>query len=191
MPLTRSYCSECGSLVVVRDVMGHTRTVCPACETVFYSNPLPVAASIVLNDKREVLLVRRKQDPYRGEWCLPMGFAEVGETIADAALRELAEETGIEARVYCLIDADSFESESYGDLLIVTFEMEKTGGEERPGDDAEDVRYFPLDRRPALPFDSNEKALRTCAQLHVEGWAIRDSFAGLDAPVSGGVRQRI
>jgi ADP-ribose pyrophosphatase YjhB (NUDIX family) len=181
MPVKPNYCAKCGHAVVTRVVDGRARLVCPACDTVFYENPLPVAASIVLNDHREVLLVKRRREPQRGKWCLPMGFAELGETIGEAAVRELREETGVDAQVMRLLDVDSIESSHYGDLLIVTFELRKLGGGERPGDDAEEVRYFPIDQPPALAFTSNEKALRTCAAAHAEGWAIRDSFGRLQA----------
>ncbi len=65
---------------------------CPACETFFYENPLPVVSAILESD-RHVALVKRKNEPCKGEWCLPSGFAESGESIEDAALRELEEET--------------------------------------------------------------------------------------------------
>ena len=181
MPIKPSYCARCGQAVVTQVVDDRPRLVCPACETIFYENPLPVAASVVLNDRREVLLVKRRREPHQGMWCLPMGFAELSETIAAAALRELEEETGVEGRVLRLIDADSIESSHYGDLLIVTFEMQKIGGTEQPGDDAEETRYFPIEQHPPLAFSSNEKALRACAAAHEEGWAIQDSFVTLQA----------
>lgn len=179
MPLKPRFCSQCGAPVDVRHVNGRSRLVCSACDQVFYENPLPVAAALVLNAHREVLLVRRAHEPHQGSWCLPMGFAEIGETIAQAALRELREEAGIEARVLRLIDADSYDSSHYGDLLIVTFELEKTGGRERAGDDASAARYYPIGRHPPLAFSSNEKALRLCATLHLEDWEIQDSFRTL------------
>lgn len=181
MPLTPKYCSQCGQAVATRVVADRPRIICPACDTVFYENPLPVAASVVLNQRRQVLLVKRKRQPHEGKWCLPMGFAELGETIAEAAVRELREETGIQGRTVRLLDADSVNSGHYGDLLIVTFEMKKIRGRERPGDDAEDVRYFPIGQHPPLAFSSNEKALRACAGAHLEGWAIQDSFVTLQA----------
>jgi len=130
----------------------------------------------VLDDGRRVLLVKRKYPPNQGMWCLPIGFAELGETIAEAALRELHEETGITGRVSQLIDADSWMSDFYGDLLVVTFEVDKIAGTETPGDDAEEVGYFPIDQLPPLAFPSNERAISICAALHEEGWAIQDSF---------------
>ena len=181
MPVRPSYCARCGQAVVTRVVDERPRVVCPACEAVFYENPLPVAASVVLNQRREVLLVKRRHEPYQGMWCLPMGFAELGETITAAALRELKEETGIEAHVLRLLDADSLESSHYGDLLIVTFEMQKLRGHEQPGDDAEEVRYFPIEEHPPLAFSSNRKALRACTAAHEEAWAIQDSFRTLQS----------
>ena len=155
------------------------RDVCSACGTIFYQNPLPAAAALVLDDIRRVLLVKRKFPPNEGMWCLPIGFAELGETIAEAALRELLEETAVTGRTVRLIDADSWPSTFYGDLLVVTFEVEKILGLETPGDDAEEVDYFPIDRLPPLAFPSNEKAIRLCADLHREEWAIHDSFQRL------------
>ena len=176
MPLTAKYCSRCAAPLTTRVVEDRSREVCPNCGTVFYRNPLPVAASVVLNEDREVLLVKRKRDPHKGMWCLPIGFAEMNETIAQAAQRELKEETGVEGQVLRLIDADSFDSDHYGDLLIVSFEMQKVGGTELAGDDAEAVSYFPLNWLPKLAFSSNDKALKACAAAYEEQWAIEDSF---------------
>jgi len=141
---------------------------------------LPAAAALVLDYDRRVLLVKRGILPNKGMWCLPIGFAETGETIAQAALRELHEEAGIGGRVARLIDADSWSSSFYGDLLVVTFEVEKVSGDETPGDDADDVSYFPIDQLPPLAFPSNEKAIRLCADLHQDDWAIHDSFHRLE-----------
>ncbi len=163
----------------MQTVADRPREVCSVCGVIFYQNPLPAAAALVLDDDRRVLLVRRRIAPNQGMWCLPIGFAEMGETIAQAALRELREETGVVGRVYRLIDADSWSSTFYGDLLVVTFEVEKISGTETAGDDAEEVSYFPIDELPPLAFPSNEKAIRLCGDLHQDEWAIHDSFRRL------------
>ena len=160
------------------------RDVCSVCGTVLYQNPLPAAGALVLDDQRRVLLVKRKFPPAEGMWCLPIGFAEMGETIAEAALRELLEETGVTGRALRLIDVDSSHGEFYGDVLVVTFEVQKLLGMERPGDDAAEVEYFPLDQLPPLAFPHNEKAIRLCADLHGDEWAIHDSFRHLEEGVA-------
>ncbi|UCF35231.1 MAG: NUDIX domain-containing protein [Phycisphaerales bacterium] len=181
MPLNANFCARCGGLIEIRVVGDRPREVCKNCGQVFYRNPLPVACSVVLNESREVLLVKRKREPLKWMWCLPIGFAETGETIGQAARRELLEETGLEGRIVRLLDADSVESDFYGDLLIVTFEQKTVGGTERAGDDAEAIAYFPLNKLPPLAFSSNEKALRFCEEIHREAWAIQDSFESLQA----------
>ena len=181
MSLTSRYCSQCGGEIVTRTVDDRSREVCAECGKVFYRNPLPVAASVVLNRDREVLLVKRKNEPKKGMWCLPIGFAELGESIADAARRELHEETGVEGMVLRLLDVDSYGSDFYGDLLIVTFELAKTGGAVCAGDDAEEVAYYSLDRLPTLAFSSNDKALAACIEAYRDTWAIQDSFQHLES----------
>jgi 8-oxo-dGTP diphosphatase len=163
----------------VQPVGDRPREVCSVCGEIFYQNPLPAAAALVLDDERRVLLVKRGIAPNKGDWCLPIGFAETDETIAQAALRELREETGVVGRVLRLIDADSWKGAYYGELLVVTFEVEKVSGTETPGDDADALAYFAIDQLPPLAFPSNEKAIRLCGDLHRDDWAISDSFHNL------------
>lgn len=177
--MSRRYCENCGTKVTSVELDGRSREVCGNCGEVFYSNPLPVAAAVVLNDDREVLLVRRRHEPHRGMWCLPTGFAELGETIDEAALRELREETGVVGKVHRLLTARSVPDDYYGDLLFICFEVERTGGDESPADDAEALAYFPLAALPDLAFEAHTEAVRVCETLHREPWAIQDSFVRL------------
>jgi 8-oxo-dGTP diphosphatase len=185
--VTARFCADCGGPIEVRREEGRVRETCASCGYVYYHNPLPVAANVVLNTDREVLLVKRAREPNQGMWCLPMGFAEIDESIGEAAARELEEEAGITGEVVTLLHADSYHSAFYGDLLIVSFEVVKTGGVERAGDDAEDVGYFPLDDLPPLAFRSNQQAIDACVGLHRDEWRIQDSFHavqhGQDVPL--------
>ena len=155
------YCPRCAAELCRRPFEGRPRQVCPGCGHVAYRNPLPVAAALVVGRRGEVLLVQRGRQPYAGSWCLPMGFAELGETIEQAALRELLEEAGVEGEVTELLDASSMVSEMYGDLLVVTFLVRQVGqGRGRAGDDAQAVGWFDPASLPPLPFSSNRRALR-------------------------------
>lgn len=173
---TRTYCYFCGAELKEEFIEGRLRQVCSLCNKIHYENPLPVASVILPNHKREVLLVRRAHEPYKDMWCFPIGFAEVGESIEDAALRELKEETGVEGKIIQLVDVSSHINPVYGELLVVTFEAEKVAGSERPGDDAKDCRYFPIDNLPKLAFDSQEKAAKTYRELKKDLWKIQDSL---------------
>ena len=174
-PDKRIYCPYCSQELQTKAEHDVLRDYCGHCNKFFYDNPLPVVSSIVVNE-RKVLLIKRKIEPNKGEWCLPMGFAETGESIEAAALRELQEETGIFGKITDLVDVVSGYSKMYGDLIFITFEVERIGGKIDPGDDAEDARYFTFDQMPKLPYASNTRAISAYLNSKQEYWAIIDSF---------------
>ncbi len=179
MKQKRIFCSYCGNSVVNKEQDGKIREYCPKCNAFYYENPLPVASTIVVNQLREVLLVKRKKDPYKGMWCLPIGFAESGEEVHEAALRELREEAGIEGRIVRLIDVDTVENYYYGSLAIVTYEVEMTGGTVCPGDDAVEAKYFQISDLPNLAWESNKKAIHLYIENYKDTWEMIDSFKRL------------
>ena len=71
------FCSKCGGSIAEQIIGDRPREVCSACGTIFYQNPLPAAAALVLDNQRQVLLVKRKFEPNKGMWCLPIGFAQI------------------------------------------------------------------------------------------------------------------
>jgi len=169
------FCNFCGKRLGTNVFEEKERQVCENCSEVYYENPLPVASVILSNKDREVLLVKRANEPFRSMWCFPIGFAETGESIEGAALRELREEAGIDGKVIQLIDVSSHRNPLYGELLVVTFEAEKVGGIEVAGDDASDCRYFPIMNLPKLAFDSQERAIQKYVELKKDLWNIHDS----------------
>lgn len=171
----KKYCNFCGKELVSELLDEKERQVCKNCREIIYENPLPVASVILPNKARETLLVKRANEPFKGMWCLPVGFAETGESIEEAALRELKEETGITGKIVQLVDVCSHTNPLYGELLIVTFEAEKLSGTEKAGDDASDCRYFPIMNLPKLAFDSQEKAVQKYVELKKDLWNIYDS----------------
>ena len=89
------HCRQCGSTVAYRmpDDDNRERAVCPTCTTIHYENPLNVVGTLPVWGE-QVLLCRRAIEPRHGLWTLPAGFMELGETVADGALRETVEEAG-------------------------------------------------------------------------------------------------
>ncbi len=179
MPVKRNYCLRCGATIVSKRVDGVNREYCPTCDTVFYDNPLPVVSSVVVNKKREVLLVLRDREPQESQWCLPSGFVEMNESIEEAVLRELHEETGLTGKVIRLLDTVSYRNEFYGDLIWISFEVQRTGGKVVAGDDARDARYLPITKLLDLAFPPNEAAIRRYRDYYQELWKMQDSFESL------------
>ncbi len=172
----RIFCPYCGGKIIKKKEGDVLREHCPVCKIYFYDNPLPVVSTILEKD-RKIVLVKRRNKPYKGMWCLPSGFAEIGESTEAAALRELEEEAGVKAKITNLVDVDSCTNYLYGDLIFLSFEVEQTGGKLVAGDDAIDVKYFPIEKIPKLAFSSNIKAVNTYIKNKLDYWAIVDSFS--------------
>ncbi|MBN1380430.1 MAG: NUDIX domain-containing protein [Deltaproteobacteria bacterium] len=191
MKKERRHCHYCGEIIIKKEEDGVPRDYCPACRSFFYENPLPVVASI-LEISREILLVKRNRHPYKGYWCLPTGFAETGEGIEEAALRELREETGIKGRIVKLLDVDSYKSRFYGDLLFLTFVVEQVSGKLMAGDDSDLARFWPIHKLPALAFRPNAHAVETYIKSKRDHWAIFDAIEREDKqPPAGGAKPNV
>ena len=97
----------------------------------------------------EVLLIRRGKPPRLGEWSIPGGRIEWGETCAQAALRELHEETGVQAELLGLLDVVDglFQPEDGGapasHAVLIDYAARWRSGEARAGDDAAEARFWP------------------------------------------------
>lgn len=109
-----------------------------------------VGVGIVVFRDDSVLLVERSKPPIRHRWSIPGGAQEIGETVHQAALRELMEETGLEAELIGLIDVvdaithDSDERVRFH-YTLVDFAAEWRAGDAAPGDDVGAVRWVALD----------------------------------------------
>jgi 8-oxo-dGTP diphosphatase len=106
--------------------------------------PVPCVGVVCMRDG-EVLLIRRGRPPRRGEWSLPGGRIEPGERAADAALRELQEETGVGARLVGLVDVvDGLFPEADRHYVLIDYAAVWLTGEPTAGDDAVEAGFFPL-----------------------------------------------
>ena len=109
------------------------------------ATPVPCAGVVCLRGD-EVLLIRRGTAPRLGQWSIPGGRIEWGEGAAAAALRELAEETGVEADLLGLIDVvDGLYPAEGKHYVLVDFAARWRAGEPLAGDDAAEARFFGRD----------------------------------------------
>lgn len=125
-----------------------------------YPRPAVTADAVILTSQepRKILLIERRNDPYKGCWAFPGGFLEMDETVEQCAIRELKEETGMELGkmhqigVYSRVDRDPRDR-----VISVAFlALVQTQSEVKAMDDAKEARWWSVDEIPQLAFDHKE-----------------------------------
>lgn len=122
------------------------------------------AAGAVVIEKGKVLLVKRKYPPKEGKWAIPGGSINLGETLQEAAEREIKEETGLtigaKEPVYTF---DLIEHDREGHIrfhyVVVDLQAEYVGGDLHPADDVSDARWFASDEIKDLDLTDNTRTL--------------------------------
>ncbi len=108
----------------------------------------------------KVLLVKRKFEPRAGLWSLPAGFMEYGETVEETAVRELKEETNLDVRLTRLFGVYTGCDDPRNQAVLIMYEGDIVGGHLKAGDDASDVRFFPLNALPPeIAFEAHRRVL--------------------------------
>ena len=122
---------------------------------------LTVDAVILFNNKRDLVLIRRKNPPFRGDLALPGGFVDIGETVEEACIREAFEETNINVNIVNVIGVFSDpKRDPRGHTVSIAFLCKPKTKKEKPKakDDAVELELVPLTEVSSLKlaFDHME-----------------------------------
>ena len=100
--------------------------------------------AVIICKDSSIVLIKRKNDPYKDSWALPGGFVEYGETVESAILREVKEETGLEIDLCGIVGVYSDpERDPRGHTVTICYLALKTGGKLKADTDASDVTCIP------------------------------------------------
>lgn len=129
-----------------------------------YERPCVTVDVILFSDKKvipEILLIQRKNEPFKGKWAIPGGFIEMDESLEQAAVRELKEETGIsisEDELEQLYTFGAPERDPRARVITVAYFVIINSEKVKPeaDTDAADVNWFSCDDLPPLAFDHQE-----------------------------------
>jgi 8-oxo-dGTP diphosphatase len=128
--------------------------------TYAYPRPAITVDALVLSLKRDrVLLIKRGKPPFEGQWALPGGFVGMEETLEEAVIRELFEETqlsGVELKQFHAFSAVDRDPRHRTISVVYTGTADHEGAQTGAGDDASDVRWFRTADLPRLAFDHKE-----------------------------------
>ena len=113
-----------------------------------------LAVDVVIKIRGGVVLVKRKNEPYKGKWALPGGFVEYGEKVELAAAREALEETGIEVELQELLGVYSDPGrDPRGHTVSVCYIAKWAGGKLKAASDAAEAKIFRHIPWQELAFD--------------------------------------
>lgn len=134
------FCTQCGDVLVRRVLLAdpRERLLCRNCAHVHYENPKVLVACLVTCEDR-VLLCRRALEPAYGMWAPPGGYLENGETLEEAATREVWEEAGVTVSDLALRGVTTLISLQQ---VYVNFTATTREGDCRPGAESLDAAFF-------------------------------------------------
>ena len=117
----------------------------------FPDRPIVGVGAVVLNAAGHLLLAKRGHEPLKGEWSLPGGAVEVGETLEEALAREIREETGVAVEVGPVVEVldrveRAADSRVEYHFVIIDYLCYATDDRIVCGSDADDARWVPPDR---------------------------------------------
>ena len=125
-----------------------------------------IGVGAIIIDRGRALVVRRATEPLKGEWSIPGGVLELGETLRAGVIREAKEETGLDVlpievlEVYDRIVADEAGKTRYHYVLI-DYLCQVTGGELRAASDVSEVRWLTEQELDSFPIaDAAEEVIR-------------------------------
>ena len=137
--------------------------------------PFVGVGAVIVRDNR-VLLIRRGQPPLLGEWSLPGGVLECGETLREAVIREAREETGLAVDVGEMLGVyerviRAEDARVRYQYVLIDFLCRPVAGELKAGSDAAEVGWFSREELPALKlaYDANDVVLKGLDRLIAHG----------------------
>lgn len=168
------FCQRCGGETEEREIDGRLRPVCQACGFVLYFDP-KLAVAVVIERDGAILLGRRgpnSREP--GRWSFPAGFVDRGETVEDAAIREVREETGLVIEIGPLLGLYSRRGET---VVLAVYTAASASGTPVAGDDLDRLEWFDPSQPPDLAFPHDREIVNSWLASHASGASVRRAEA--------------
>ena len=147
------FCHRCGGPLALIKVHDKVRPTCQSCGHVIFMDPKLAVVALVSMDGG-LVLVKRDIEPALGRWSFPSGYVDRGETVEEAAVREVREETGLEIDLTGLV---GLYSDRDSPVVMAVYSAEVVGGELIAGPETRGARVYPPDALPDMPFQHDEQ----------------------------------
>jgi 8-oxo-dGTP diphosphatase len=120
------------------------------------STARPTTVDAVVVKSGEILLIKRITYPHKGAWALPGGFVDQNETVEQAVVREVREETGLRTKIKSMLGVYSSPGRDPRKTISIAFVLKQISGRIRTSNETSDVKWFKLDGLPKLAFDHKQ-----------------------------------
>ena len=152
------FCSVCGGATTEEQRDGVLRPVCIECGRVVFLDPKLAVTVVIERDGILLLGLRAAHTREPGKWSFPAGFVDRGEQVESAAIREVAEETGLHVTLSPVLDLLSKAGEP---TVLAVYAATSVVGTARAGDDLDELGWFPVDSLPPLAFAHDHQIVAT------------------------------
>lgn len=157
---TYHFCPQCGYSWNAPESTSriNNHILCKNCQFIWYQDP-KVAVCVIIEIKGKVVMIKRSLPTEKGEWAIPGGFVDAGESVEMAAIREVKEEVLLDIEITRLIGVYSKEGEP---VVLIVYEGIIKDGQPGCGSEALEVAMFEYTTIPwkELSFDANRDALQ-------------------------------
>ena len=147
------FCHRCGGRLAPITVHDGVRPTCQDCGHVIFLDP-KLAAVVLVSMEGGLVLVKRDIEPAIGRWSFPSGYVDRGETVEEAAAREVREETGLEVELTGLV---GLYSDRENPVVMAVYSAKVVGGELVAGPETRGAEVYPPDALPDMPFPHDEQ----------------------------------
>jgi len=148
------YCQFCGTYLVRKYDRSKLRPFCKACNTFIYVDP-KVAVVAIVPSNQAILLIRRAIEPHLGKWSLPSGYVDRGESIENALVREVFEETTICTSPCHYLGVFS----GQGPVVVHVYVATHKSGIAKAAEEVSEIKWCEVDELPDLPFPYDQEII--------------------------------
>lgn len=162
------FCTNCGASLVLKEIDQKQRACCPRCGSIHYEQ-LKVGAGGVIEQDGKILLLKRTHAPFADCWNLPAGYVEADESPAQAVVREVYEEVGLQVEVVDLVDVYFFQDDPRGNGIHIVYRCNVIGGVLTESDKATAPTFFASKNIPPnLAGGRHDQAIRAWQELRLD-----------------------
>lgn len=159
-----NFCPKCGAQLdfkIPNEFDHEKRYTCSQCAFIFYQNSKPTASALIINEQKQLLVVKRAYNPGAGMWDFPGGFLEYGESAEDGVKREVQEELHVDITLQHLLGIYTDYYDTVGEATLnIYYVATITSGKPKASSDIDSCRWFDFESIPKeFAFQNNKDAL--------------------------------